>query len=1428
MKPKKIALITALIAGMYFLGSARVFGQQYTLSPNGNICGTTATLTLSGSQSGVAYQLEIGGNTLVGSPVTGTGSALTWTNISVPSANEYVEYVVVARSTIVATTVIFPNPLTGNVTASNGGILYPGGSVTLTVNITRGTAVDYYWYKNGSYISSGVSSTYTATTAGNYTVTAVSNCDDVVLTSTVTTGILPGMISPATETTPQNIAGGVLTGTLPAVWTGTYTYQWQSSADGNTWAIISGATGPNYSPIAQTATVYYRRELINGTLTAYSNISQVQISDCYQLNTTTGTTNNIISSTFRMPGVTSGITDAQIATMGVCNANQTIQYFDGLGRPLQTVEAKASPLGNDIVEPVVYDQYGREANKYLPYVTPGSNNGAYRSAAIGEQATYYNPTNSTILTQQPNGIVNTSFPYAQTNFEPSPLNRVVEQGAPGAAWQPVTGNTTGHTNKITYTTNNTTALSDTANSYYAALYTVTINADQSRTLVQGTGTNAYYAAGQLYVTVMQDENWKSGRGGTTEEYKDKEGHVVLKRTYNWVGGVLQQLSTYYVYDDLGNLAFVLTPKSGGDGGIPAQTILDNLCYQYRYDSRNRLVQKKLPGKGWEFMVYNTLNQLVMTQDAVQHSNNQWTVIKYDALGRTLVTGLWNAGSAIAPATLQASIYAGAQWDVRDATNNTTTNPTGYVISSYPALSKVLTINYYDNYTFTGQPATFATPTGASTMTRGLPTGTKTAVLNTIGNATPDMLWKVSYYDDLGRPTQTYAQHYLGGVLSPYNYDKVINMYDFANEDTSTTRYHYNTTNTSTPVLTAANRYVYDHEGRKKQTWEAIASGSTVLPTPILLSLSDYNEIGQLLDKKLHSSNSGGSFLQEMDYTYNERGWLKTSSAPLFAMQLNYNDGTTPQYNGNISNQLWGTPGSLTKNYAYRYDNLNRLVSGIASTGNTEKSIVYDSMGNITGLQRYLTNTEADALKYNYIDVSGNATNQLQSITDSTTNDAGMKHGTFTYAYDGNGNMATDNSKGLTLTYNMLNLPSSITITGTSAGTVTYVYDANGTKLRKVSTQGTGSSTDYIDGIEYDATSTNTPAIAFVQTEEGRAINLVSSWNYEYNLADHLGDSRLSFDTGTGVAKTQQQDDYMPFGMDISVGTIGSPPNHYLYNKKEFQAEPGLGLYDYGARFYDPVIARWTTVDPLAEISRRFSPYNYGENNPISNIDPDGMDVVQNGNVTTYTGADIAGYIAAQAAGQADGEADVQKVLQQSDPGKKSKKQKKDQSANSFWSWSAWSSAIPVWNQAGIASDLINRGHYFGAAAAEINGVFELSGLTELGGFFYNGIGGLFTKEVVTTTADAAATNGETASTAFGKAMHKAYKAGIEDGVTKFKEFTGVKGVRPDFVDFETKTIYELKPNNNRAIKQGLEQLNKYKALFEKQYGGAWKIVLEHY
>ena len=80
----------------------------------------------------------------------------------------------------------------------------------------------------------------------------------------------------------------------------------------------------------------------------------------------------------------------------------------------------------------------------------------------------------------------------------------------------------------------------------------------------------------------------------------------------------------------------------------------------------------------------------------------------------------------------------------------------------------------------------------------------------------------------------------------------------------------------------------------------------------------------------------------------------------------------------------------------------------------------------------------------------------------------------------------------------------------------------------------------------------------------------------------------------------------------------------------------------------------------------------------------------------------------------------------------------------------------------------------------------------------------------------------------GQQMHRAYKAGMADKVTTFKEFTRVKGIRPDYVDFGTKTIYELKPYNPRGIQQGWNQLYNYQNLFQQQYGGSWKIVLDFY
>jgi RHS repeat-associated protein len=66
-------------------------------------------------------------------------------------------------------------------------------------------------------------------------------------------------------------------------------------------------------------------------------------------------------------------------------------------------------------------------------------------------------------------------------------------------------------------------------------------------------------------------------------------------------------------------------------------------------------------------------------------------------------------------------------------------------------------------------------------------------------------------------------------------------------------------------------------------------------------------------------------------------------------------------------------------------------------------------------------------------------------------------------------------------------------------------------------------------------------------------------------------------------------------------------NRYRYNGKEEQVTGSIGLTDYGARFYDNTLPRWTTPDPLAEKYYSISPYAFCNNNPVNFVDPDGED-----------------------------------------------------------------------------------------------------------------------------------------------------------------------------------------------------------------------------
>ncbi len=825
-------------------------------------------------------------------------------------------------------------------------------------------------------------------------------------------------------------------------------------------------------------------------------------------------------------------------------AMRSVQYFDGLGRPMQNISINGNNNGTkDLISPIGYDGFGREANKYLAYATQG-NFGSYRVDALNPSSgvfAFYNAPSQNIAA--------TSYPYAFTKFENNPLGKVIEQGAVGATWQPDPNNSTGHTLKNTYLTNTDQNGSRPVKHYMAKFgYTYNGNPINQYDLAE----IGFYNKNELSVVINYGENWvaSDAQAGTTEEYKDRLGNVILKRQYNKKpNNSIETLSTYYVYDGYGHLTFVLPPGTMPDNGNISTANLNDFAYQYRYDGKERLIEKKVPGKGWEYMVYNKRDQVTYHKDSKQAANAEWSWNKYDGLGRVIATGI-EIGKAADRQTIQNLFDAHSGQNFESRTSATVE---GYTIDTYPMAGDLNpnidyhTINYYDDYDFPGYSSIYAPTLTVSTKTKGLITASKTRILGT-----SNFLLSVMYYDDEGRIIETIADNYLQGT------DRIVNIYDFAGQLLSSTRTHI--ANGVTTLI--AERSEYDHMGRKIRSYQKIGDATS---TEVLLSESSYNDIGQLVSKKLHNG------LKENTYSYNERGWLKTSTTPsLFAMELKYQDGPVPQYNGNISAQNWSTDAGAQKSYAYSYDNLSRLLSGISGQGKNE-ILTYDIMGNISSLIRDSGTPQA----YYYLG------NRLQSVTGGASRN---------FTYDENGSVVTDGTN--TFTYNYLSLLQ--TVTGPNAAV--YTYDASG---RKLSRTAGGVTTYYVDGIQYTGT-----VIDFIQTEEGIARrNTATQYLYQYNLTDHLGNVRYTFD---GTGGKLQADDYYPFGKTYNSFVSGAK-NTYLYNGKDLQE--GLEQYDYGARFYDPVIARWNVIDPLAEKVQSVNPYGYTDNNPVNNIDPNGMETL---------------------------------------------------------------------------------------------------------------------------------------------------------------------------------------------------------------------------
>ena len=232
-----------------------------------------------------------------------------------------------------------------------------------------------------------------------------------------------------------------------------------------------------------------------------------------------------------------------------------------------------------------------------------------------------------------------------------------------------------------------------------------------------------------------------------------------------------------------------------------------------------------------------------------------------------------------------------------------------------------------------------------------------------------------------------------------------------------------------------------------------------------------------------------SYLQNINYSYNPRGWLTAindhtnlENGPanqifddLFALRLYYNTSSptlaSPNYNGNISAMHWrSAQDNVLYAYGFAYDDLNRLTAayqppttGADPLAGYSEACTYNPAGGITSLIRtgikYHNPTPVwgniDKLTYTYAPSNPNQPLFIDDeVTDTTPTlndfkDNGSQYAPANspeYAYDANGNLIIDGNKSITTRYNHLNLPTRVTFS--DGKTISWIYTATGKKLQK--------------------------------------------------------------------------------------------------------------------------------------------------------------------------------------------------------------------------------------------------------------------------------------------------------------------------------------------------------------------------------------------
>lgn len=853
----------------------------------------------------------------------------------------------------------------------------------------------------------------------------------------------------------------------------------------------------------------------------------------------------------------------------------TIHYHDGLGRPVQTLGYRQSPLQRDLIlKYTEYDKYGRMQRDYLPVPTTATD-GSYKTTTHSLGVSFYGDN-------QPYSSHEGLSTSGSTGFDNSPLNRERDSYGPGLAWAT-------NTKRV-----------QTAEAAAEAALSRIYEFNGSGNIVR----NGSYPAGTLSKKTFTDE-----QGNVTREISDRFGRVILKTQNDGT----QDLGTYFIYHPRGNLLAVLQPEAYAlDAGITKDSdVWQKYVFAYEYDERNRVIRKHIPGEGWTEIVYDLADRPVMTRNAHQLTLNRWTFFQYDAHNREIAKG------EMAKTTTRAA--AQSLFNSQTQINEKWVDWTGYTEVSFPTSLKpvqdeIERYYFYDTYFFIAAEFAFK-PAGAfhtqKTDAKGLLTGIAKR------NSRNDAVYYTDtyYYDALNRRIQTQHVH----QKSVTNQSNVIvknYQFNFAGEVLKEdVTYPF-----ATGTIDVKTHHDYDHAGRVTKTYHGINT------TPTEIIRYAYDETGRMTQKKYlpngtyTASGTSISGLQTIDFAWHLRGGLlginlngsgnaipTASQGDLFSYKLEYE--TASQWDGSIGKQHWNHVLSNSpvgqRSYTFTYDAAKRLkkasYTGLSSENYTLQHLKYDRNGNINGLNRSgKTGTSTfgaiDRLRYTY---SGNRlTNVADTVTTGYEVDL-IPNGSGNYTYYNNGSLKTDDNSQITnITYSSyLNQPDEIFLT--SSRWIKYTYNGNDELLK--AEYNTGEYWEYADIFVFKNGSTYQMAVP-----DGRAIYSGGSWIYEFDYTDHLGNTRVSFRANGSTLQKTAATDFDPWGVRLNgTGVVNSFQNRWELQGKEKESTFNLNRINFGARVYNPTIGRWDRVDPLADKYYAYSTFNYTLNNPINMIDPDG-------------------------------------------------------------------------------------------------------------------------------------------------------------------------------------------------------------------------------